>query len=347
MRIGILLLSLPLAACERAGEGAAAGNGAGRRLVSRTVDRSDALGSPADMALVGSHLVLLNPRGDSALRVYDTRTDRLVRSLGREGAGPGEFLGAWSIDPEPGSATAFWVYDIALRRMTRVDLAPGAHPAGARTLPLHEAGPVAHPVWIGDSLLVSVGFFPEGGRLAHVDPSGRLRRVVGNDPPGSDATPMQVRQHAYQGKVQPNADRSLLALATRHADRLEILRVDGTRVAAAERPATFEPVFRTAVRAGESVLDTGDDLRFGYVDIAATPTRIYSLYSGRSRAEAPGRANFGETVFVYDWSGARVDELRLDAPALTIEVDEARGKLYAVQHDPVPAVVVYDLGAVN
>lgn len=317
-----------------------------RQLVSRAVDAGDELGMPADMALVGHYLVVLNTRGDSAVRVYDVRTDKLIRSFGREGAGPGEFLAAWSLDPEPGSASAFWIFDIGLQRFTRVDLAQDFRPGsryGQQSVSLREAGPVASPVWSGDSLLVSPGFFQQGGSLAHIDPAGRLRRIVGDDPPGSEGTPMQVRQHAYQRKARPNADRSLFAVGTRHADRLEILRLSGVRIAAAERLANFEPVYQTADRGGQPSMDTGDELRFGYIDVATTPARIYALYSGRRRADVPGQANYGEYVYVYDWHARLLEVLHLDVDALTIEVDEAQEKLYAVRHNPAPAVVVSDL----
>lgn len=317
-----------------------------RRLSSRELDASGMLAAPTDLALVGRYLVLLNTRGDSAIHVYDTQTDKLVRSFGREGGGPGEFRGAWSLDPEPGSRSAFWVFDIGLQRFARIDLdrdfAPGAR-YGTRIVQMQGSAPVLSPVWVGDSLLVSPGVFAEGGRLAWFASTGRMRSVVGDDPPGRADVPMQVRQHAYQSTVRPNPQRTLLAAGTRHADRLEILRVDGSRVAAAARPANFEPVYKTTLRAGQPTMDSGDEMRFGYIDLATTSDRIYALYSGRKRADFPGQANYGEYVHVYDWNAKLIEVIGLDSPAITIEADEAQQKLYAVRHNPTPALLVYDL----
>ena len=319
---------------------------AARALAARVVDDGPELAAPGDLALVGRYLVLLNTRGDSAIHVYDTRTGKLVRRFGREGAGPGEFRVAWSLDPEPGSDRVFWVFDIGLQRLTRVDLV-NDFAAGRtnrfQTLQIEASAPVASPVWSGDSMLVSPGFFSEGGRLAQIDRTGHLRRVVGDDPPGTGDTPMPVRQHAYQSTVRPHPARSLLAAGTRHADRLEILRMNGSRIAAAARPAGFEPVFKTTVRAGEPSMDSGDDMRFGYIDVATTADRVYALYSGRKRADFPGEANFGEYVHVYDWNARLLEVLRLDAPVITIEVDGDRQTLYAVRHNPRPMLTAYDL----
>lgn len=345
-----VLLGTAAAACsDQAGaRGASAGTalpGDTRRLAAQAVDTSDALAAPTDMAIVGGYLVLLNTRGDPVVRAYDRRTGRLVRSFGREGEGPGEFRAAWSLDPEPGSRSAFWIFDIGLQRFTRVDLERDFDPGstlGARSIRM-DAVPVTAPLWIADTLLVSTGLFAEGGRLAQMDGTGRLRRVVGESPPGAAEAPMQVRQHAYQSTVRPNPERSLLAVGTRHADRLEVLRIDGSRVAAAARRANFEPVYESAIYAGQPAMASGEEMRFGYIDLATTSNRIYALYSGRRRADFPGEANFGEHVHVYDWSARLVEVIQLDSPVLSIAADEAQQKLYAVRHHPRPALLVYDL----
>lgn len=349
----LLALLITLSACGR--EQSANGPGKeslgpreDRRLTAKVLDNSDDLAIPGDMALVGNSLVVLNAGGDSAVRVYDAASGKLARTFGRTGAGPGEYRSAWSLDPVPGSSSAFWIYDIGLARLTRVDLAtdflPGSHPGG-RILQLQASGPVTAPVWSADTMLVSPGYFTEPGRLAQLDGTGRLVRVVGDAPPGKSEVPMPVRQHAYQSNARPNPERSLLAIGTRHSDRLEILGFDGRKIAAAARPVNFEPVYETMIRAGQPTMGSGDDMRFGYIDLTTTSTRVYALYSGRRRGDFPGTANFGEFVHVYDWHAKLLEVIRLDAPAFTIEADEARHQLFAVRMNDRPELVVFDLGA--
>jgi hypothetical protein len=170
-----------------------------------------------------------------------------------------------------------------------------------------------------------------------------MLRTVGISPPGDEATPMVVRQHAYQGTARPNPDRTLVALGNRHADRLEVYRPDGTLVAQATGPLGFTPVYKTAVRAGSPAMTTGEDLRFGYVDLATTRDRIYALYSGRARKEHPGRANYGNYLHVYDWGGRLQEVLKLDQEVFQIEVDAKGEQLYAVRVDPTPAILAYRL----
>jgi hypothetical protein len=345
-RVFICFLFATACSSDTAAKRSPATTQAARTLTATIVDAGDDLAAPTDLARVGGHLVLLNNRGDSAVHVYDAHSGALQRRFGREGGGPGEFRAAWSLDPEPGSASAFWIFDLALQRLTRIDLAADFQPGkryGERSVQIDASTGLVSPVWSGDTLLVSPGFFAQGGRLARIDPAGRVRDFVGGEPPGDPTTPLQVRQHAYQSTVRAHPARPLLAVATRHADRFEILRVDGSRVAAAARLESFEPVYEVSERGGQPAMASGEEMRFGYIDLAATPSRVYALYSGRKRADFPGAASFGELVHVYDWNARLVEVLRLDAAAVALEVDEARHKLYAIRHHPAPALVSYDL----
>jgi hypothetical protein len=134
-----------------------------------------------------------------------------------------------------------------------------------------------------------------------------------------------------------------VAVATRHADRLDIYRPDGTRVASADRPLGFEPVYQVARAAGRPTMATGDELRFGYIDVATTDRYVYALYSGLRRADAPGRANYGRVVRVFDWNAKLVRTMELDQLVFSIAADPSDRRLYAAAIDPSPALVVFDL----
>jgi hypothetical protein len=155
--------------------------------------------------------------------------------------------------------------------------------------------------------------------------------------------PAQVAQHAFMGTLAHDRARNLFAVGTRHSDRLEIYGADGVLRRVVRGPAGFDPVFEVKVRAGAPTLATGEDLRFGYVDLTDAGDRLVGLYSGYTRGERPGWANFGAEVHVFDWDGRLRARYRLDHAALTIAVDAAGRRLYASRREPVPAVVEYPL----
>lgn len=362
MLFGALLLPVVLGACEVrprhiSAEPAEMSHAAFAPVgtESRVVYDGETLALPIGIEVVGEHLVLLDGAADSMITVLRRSDGALVRTFGRRGEGPGEYKGLWSVDagdglvpgrvgekaagPAAETDQTFWIYDVGLRRLTHIDLDRDF--AGGRSdvysIHLDANATVLDPIWL-DTIVVGIGFFQDG-RLAHFDATGKLLRMVGTVPAGDEDVPAEVIQHAYQSRLKAKPDRTLLAVVTRHADRLEIYRPDGTLEAAADPPFGFDPRFVVRQRGERLVMATGEDLRFGYIDLATTDDRIFALFSGRTRAGFPGVANFGEYVHVYDWNGTLRRVLRLDHSALGIAVDPAGQILYTLRHDPTPAVL--------
>jgi hypothetical protein len=195
--------------------------------------------------------------------------------------------------------------------------------------------------------LVSTGYFDGPERLRVLDSVGGKRRSVGSLPPTPTGTPAQIAQQAYQAYVALNPTRTKIAVATRHADRIEIFALaSGSRIVA-ERPDAFDPTFTVATVGGSAVFATDGTLRFGYIDIDATEAYIYALYSGIRRGERPGRANFGQSLLIFDWAGAIVARYALDALALSLAVNRKGDRVYTVVHDPTPAIIEYVLPQVR
>lgn len=315
-------------------------------LNAEVIYASDSLGMPHLLAVAGEQLLVTDIGGGASLHVL--KQGRRLASYGRKGQGPGEFSAIRTLQPSPDGRTV-WLYDLENTRLTLLDLdsvLAGSRGAVRRTLLLRsDLGPM-NAVRLSDSLIASSGLFTRG-RLALFTGSGTLQRVVGPLPPAREGVPAPVAQHAYTGTLVRHPHRPLLALATRHADRVEFYGVDGTLHRVARGPRKFEPEYEVQVAGGAPTMATGDDLRFGYVDVSAVGDRLYALYSGFTRGERPGRANFGQQVHVFDWDGKLLRVLPLDQPVLGIAVSEDGQNIYAVRHDPEPAVLRYTVPAAD
>ncbi len=315
-------------------------------LAGVVVGETTQLQLPTALRVVGPYLVVIDDFSDSVLHVFRGVDGALVRSLGRRGKGPGEFAGAWQIDPVPGSGSEFWVYDLGLRRITHVDLRrvlAGEALAHERMINLTSPATVLGPVWLGDTVLVTPGLFAQG-RLGYFDSDGRLLRTRGELPRGTGRFPASVVQSAYQAVLRPSPDRTRLALATRYAGKLDIYDAGGVFLRTAATPFQFEPRYSVAEGARGPVMATDVDVRLGYVDLATTDRYIFALFSGRLRECYKGEAPFGDVIHVFGWNGDLLRVLKLDASVLAIDVDTGTAALYAVRHDPQPAVMRYALG---
>ncbi len=314
-----------------------------RRIAGTVLYGGDKLSRPQSIGVAGEWVLVGDVPRPHALHVISRADGQHLASWGREGKGPGEFSSLWGIQPDSGGQV--WLFDPGQIRLTRLDVASlvsgSANPL-RRTLGLKGDYLPMTALWMNDSLLVSTGMFA-GGRLAQFDTAGNPRRLVGPLPPAKPGVPAPVAQHAYTGTLVRHPTRPLLAIGTRHADRVEIYRQDGELVTVARGPARFEPVYESVVRANAPVMSSGEDLRFGYIDLFAAGDRLYGLYSGVTRGERPGRATFGGEVHVFDWDGRLLARYALDGLALALAVDPGEQVVYTIRHDPEPAVLRYAL----
>lgn len=307
----------------------------------------DYLDQPGQIAVVGERLVVLD-RSAPKVHLFRLPNGERLGSFGQNGEGPGEFRSARHVQPDarhPGDA---WIFDLSLRRMTRLRLGEAAQPEVQEVVNLDDGGGVfLHPVWLTDSTFVASGIYPRhaDGRVMLAGRTGAFIRMIGEAPrhPGAASIPTTVLQHAYEGPVTVRPDRSRFAIATKQADQVEFFRSDGTLVARVVGSTGFLPQFETRQRAEGVSMAIGDDLRAGYVDLESTDKYVYALFSGRLMGEAGQQTFFGRQVHVFDWAGQMVARLDLDEPAISIALTPDGLRMFAVRHDPQPSVVGYNL----
>lgn len=299
------------------------------------------LGAPIAVEVVGPWLVVLDAFGDSVLTLLNRGDGRFIGRLGRRGEGAGEFVGPQSITRDA-RATAFWVHDMRLGRITRFEL--DSHGAARDTTMVRFNVPATildpHRIEGG---FVTLGLF-DGGRLAFVGDSGQLRRYAGDvprDPSRSDVPP-SVLQHAFQASLAVGPSGAPLVVANRHASLIELYGRDGVVLRVIDGPGRIRPVYDVRATAAGPALTSGDDLVFGYIDVVVTERAILALFSGRRRRDFPGRANFAQTIHVFRHGGGLASVATLPGDAIAIALSATDSLLYVAVHDPEPAIVAVD-----
>jgi len=307
---------------------------------------SAALGIPTDVALLGSYLAVIDLASDSVLHIIDIESGQIVGQFGRRGEGPGEFKSAWSLATVAHDTSAVWVYDVALRRLTLVDI-----PLSLQNQRLHakamislqSPGVPTGPLWIDSQTVASLGFYSEG-RIRLFDSNGQSVGLIGATPGSASHVEPATMQHVYQGTLVRHPTRGMLAAVTRHASIVEVYGTDGKQVFRTTGPVPFEPMYGIRSRGNGTSMVSGPDLRFGYVDACADSGAIYALFSGRTRAGYPQSSFTGRYVHVFLWDNGRFEmAMKLDADAISIAVDTVSSTLFAVRHNPTPAIVSFPL----
>lgn len=315
-------------------------------LKGTVVSDGEFLGQPRRILAVGDRL-LVSDEMAPYLHVLDAESGELLASTGREGGGPEEFRMVRELLDAPAHDGSFWVYDSGNLRLTRMAFDTGrAEPRILETVRLEVPALTyfMQPVLLDDSTLVASGIFPKG-RLARARLTGHLVEPIGATPaaPAGRDVPITVLQHAWEGPLERSPDGSKVVIATRNADLIEIFRADGTLLRTLRGSSGFDPAYEVRRSPAGVSMATGDDLRFGYGDLASTDEHLFALFSGETRGSAPGMAQFGKLVHVFRWDGERVASLRLPERTRAITVTPDGADLFAIHVDPKPAVVRYPL----
>lgn len=293
------------------------------------------------LQIVGGQLVQVNLPPSAPVQIRDRETGSLVSEVGKWGAGEGDFVGPWSIDPVPNSSSA-WIWDLTRHRLALLDV---SHRRIQRWITVRADAALTSPVWSLDTLY-SPGFFLFG-RLARFNSAGAYIDFVGAAPKRADGKVESVlaTQQAQYGILRANADRTAFALATRYGARLQILNRDGSQRVEAKIPERFEPRYYAVSRAGEVKVQFEPRSRFGYIDLCVTRERILALFSGKEEKDV-GMYPDGQSIHVFDWSGAFLGSLALPAGVIALALDERDNQLLAMQTPPNTALVAFDLSRI-
>jgi hypothetical protein len=304
--------------------------GGGATLSATVVSEASDLALPTRLLLHDPWILVLDAASDSVLHLFRLEDGALLQSLGRRGRGPDEFWSAWSLSYGSRSDDA-WIYDVSLTRLTRIVTPRGTtRRAYADTsIQLAAEGIATGAAWLDSTRLLVPGFFQDA-RLATLDGSGR--RVGGIGQSSTDWSRNYPQES--QARMALDPDGHLAVLADRYRDAIELIDLDR---------ATTTTVHGPVALPHGSALPGLDDV--AYVDVTATSRSIFGLFSGRSFAAVGQRASFGDCVHVFGWDGTFETALRLDGEVIAIAVTEDGSALYALRHEPRPALVKFDLPA--
>ncbi len=265
--------------------------------------------------------------------IYDLKNKDSVRSLGRQGQGPEEFSS----------------FSIA---------ASGTEHGRVLQAMVPNEGGVVYTVNL-DSLLNSgnavkrsamLGYGPgrfvkngnyyyvteKEGRISKTDTAGNVLES-GLKYPFEDTNreiPPELLHRAYEGQMirQPGGDR--VALATFNSPNFDIFSTAGAIESVSQMhisaPRIFDESGDLAAGGRITSISFSDMTPMGFVDITANKDYIFLLYSGKTYKEFGDDAEYADLIYVLDWDGNIINELKLAYQTRQLVVDEPGEYLYTL-----------------
>jgi hypothetical protein len=325
------------------------GSVAARSVPGRILNARPEIGRASFLSVTGNRVLVGARRSDSALYVVSAETGELTGSAGAKGDGRRQFRAPAAVVPTTDDSGGRWLFDVALRRLTRVRLQDGTPRIDTSTSAVVQLPPemvLFDPVWLEDGTLLATGLFSEG-RFGIFDRTGAVVGFVGSLPPNPRGDSTEAIRVVYMGKLRAAPDRPRLAVSAPYAGRLDIYRAHDWQALSADVPFPFEPQYAVVEGSRGLTFAPTRNTRYGYIDLAVTKQHVFGLFSGRTEISHPGRDNYAEYVHVFDWEGAFLDAYHLDEDLFVIAVDEEGRRLYGARHLPEPAILLYELDAVR
>jgi hypothetical protein len=301
---------------------------------------SPELSAPQSVVFAGHRLAVLDRADDRQLLLLSRPTLAVERRFARAGKGPGELAQPLFLMRDALAGPRVWAFDAAQLLLTAWDT-EATPPTTRQAMRVGE-------LFFGGAVGLRGELYATG-----MEAGGRLRRVPLPGAPGAGAVlgvipgdptvPAAVRQHAWQGYPAVTDGGRRVVVAARHASVVELLDAASGSL---QRQVVLDqrnraPRFETGSRGGRPAMASGDDLRFGTIAVASTASCVLLLYSGRSRAEAPGVANLARQLVLFSSQLEEVGRWTLPFEAFALDVHPRSGEVAIVEADPEPRVHLF------
>jgi hypothetical protein len=292
---------------------------------------SDSLFNPEKLKKESSNLFIYDSKSNKVIKVFDTN-DTYLGSAGIKGKGPGEILSPFgSLDFHNNKV---WIFDGTLNKymgfeqdsITSNDYKPTENELFFDSkVRFYELG------WLDSETIVGLGVSEVNNRLSFYNINTKQTTNKGTLPPlPKKDIPVSIHKQSLMATLKVKPDKSKIALANLYCDLIEIYNQDGSDVIKVKTNLDFLPKYELANNGYHVVMGQGGDTKFGYIDMCVSDTKIYALFSGKTRDVSPFA--FGKTIHVFDWKGTLLNVLELEKNSIAIEIDTDDKNLFVIEY---------------
>lgn len=296
-----------------------------QRLHGRVVIDSANSELPVDLAVSSSYVMLLS-RSGTVLRAFNRASYNLEDTAHFDSLPIGS---ATSLEWSRSCETCYSIFDIKRRQILEVRFSDRVSTIFSleRVIPLRVDNAVLSVTPVSGQRYALLGTFI-GGRVALVDEDGQLLQMIGAVPAGHDTVPVVVRQHAHEGRAVAHPQRDVVAVGLLYSGAVQIIDVEAEQALEVPGPTAFPSDYGWRMRFGHPSMGLKQSSRYGYLDITATDSLIFALFSGRGIMEKGSATS--RTVHVFNWQGEFIKELALDTAVVAMTMDARKAVLYGI-----------------
>lgn len=182
-----------------------------------------------------------------------------------------------------------------------------------------------------NDFVISTGFYEEGRYLLYSLTDGSSRYCLSYpDCPQYPDLQEKTKGMLYASNVlRVRPDGQAFVCADMYSGVIDFCRVTSVGIERMKLERLSYPRVEISETPDPRVLYSREN-RFGFMDVAVTPERVYALYSGKTYRVDRQRAFECNRLLEYDWEGNLVRSFDFDVALTGITYDRDEGKLYGV-----------------
>lgn len=319
-----------------------------KTLIHEDVNK-EIIGSLARMSLINGHLYIVDSKLDSIIHVVSVSDNSYLGKMIPRGNGPGEMLSVGtvvsSIDQK-----AIWLYDLTQRHWNSFsieDININKWNREAAKIDFSKIDKyrsyIESPIWISDSLFVCFDLYSYENRFLIFDRQTKLIDSIKNPHlKFNSGIQSEILSDIFSSQIDVSPDCNHIVLAGRYLDIVEIYSQDGKLkklIKAPTKDFDFKYDENRSIQNGSLI--KSPDTKRAYLRIKTTNTKIYLLYSGRTKS-APDHYSYGRILYVFDYSGRPIIKYELDTLVADFAINDSESVLYAIAY-PELSIVKFKL----
>jgi len=300
--------------------------------------------NPRYILCLGDYLVVSEKSNDNLLHILDIKSEKYIRSTGKNGFGPREASMVYKLE-NASEKESFWCYDLEQTIFSKYSVTGDTSKLAESQLRL---GEIFHYVndltWASDtSLLVSM--VDGNDKYFEVSLNGDTLATFGKWDSMMDRKdiPYNVISSIHQGRIKSSPDKSKFISAGSRRNFIDVLNKPSGKILSIRGPIDEIPEFEVDYSLGYPMAVMNlQTLTVKYLDSFAGKERIYGLHLGKSfrNISDPDELN---RIFVFDYQGNIVNHYTLNYPLTSFTVDEENGIIYGITIDQDPNVVAFKI----
>ena len=317
------------------------------QITHKTINiKNNYIGKAGPIIFANNKIIGIDFMLDTCFFYIDTEKGELCR-LGIKGQGANDFLYPYTLQQL--SDNTFGVYDLTAKKFSEINIKD--------SIKLEQRHYVSKDIMSFNFKKLSnnryLGFGPYKNEMFIITDSLGIKINAFYEFPYKDnnekATKNHLRSMAYQGTISTNISNNKFIYTPTFGDIIHLYKWENDSIKIICKIECSYPSYTIEEGGGGFGAPLNPNNIAGYISSAATDQYIYLLYSGTKLIDfIKEKKEFcGNTLFIYNWEGKKLKELKLDIECRYITISTDNKILWGIAYNPDPELVYFDLSKID